>query len=222
MQRPGEVRKHGSQETTGSSGQLAHASKLVWRERQGADNNKTSLFQLSYSPQCLCFPRFLLGVLHSNDHDVSSQLFHIASGNYLFSPSELILVDPSRHHGLISRQPFTVISLLAVLASKYLCNWCTCHLDGHMQSHKSWSNFPTTLLSSCHYTVQWILMALPCLWNLNQMLKPALPSLNLPCRAHILTNSILVSLASSLPSAHCISSLMLLLFFPSFSTRMSH
>lgn len=49
--------------------------------------------------------------------------------------------------------------------------------------------------------------------NPNQLLKPVLPSLSLPCQASILTHSILGSLASALPSAYHIHSLMPLLFF---------
>lgn len=112
---------------------------------------------------------------------------------------------------------FTV-SLLTVLASKNLCNWYICHLDGYMKSHKSWSNFPTTLLSSNHYTTQLILSLLR-LWNPNQILTPAFWRLRLPCPANILTYSILVNLASVLPSAHHVHSHVLV---PSFSIRMSH
>ena len=79
--------------------------------------------------------------------------------------------------------------------SLYLCNWYMCHLDGHRQSCKFWSNFPTTLHSSSHYTAQWILMALIFPWEQNQILKLALPSLSLPCHAYILIYSILVGLS---------------------------
>lgn len=106
--------------------------------------------------------------------------------------------------------------------SLYLCNWYICHLDGHMKSHKFWCNFPTTRHSSSHYTTQWILMVLIFPWKQNQILKPALPSLSLPCHAYFHTYSILHSLASSLPSAHHIHSLISLLLFPYFSTKMSY
>lgn len=65
-------------------------------------------------------------------------------------------------------------------------------------------------------------MALLCLWNPDQTLKPALTSLSLSYHANILTYSILVSLASSLPSANHIHSLMLLLFPTHLSIRMPH
>lgn len=186
----------------------ALASKLGWRERQEPDNHGASQFQLSCSPPGLCPPESFRNTV--------SEWTECFISSLPYCQLKLTLLPLWIHPGWSSLPSFLpVISLLTVLARENLRNWCICHLDSHMQSYKSRSNFPTTLLPSCHYTAQWILMALLGLQNPHQILKLALPSLSLPCQASILTHPIPGSLASALPSAYHIHSLVLLLFFAS-------